>query len=453
MNQNAGAVRDQLDAIGASDSTRILRAMREQNGQPQFDQDLTDATTGPQHGDDEFDCVRALMAAGFNPTASYVLVNTRDSGHNPGNRPPSHPEHDSGAQGFWDMVRAVVLAGHVPVPMGPMPGLANWPGASLVNYFNWPACQANARRNKRQAEYYLLAALKRFNPNVYALAWRSGVTDAISFAGIPVIALDVQGTVGHQRAHGREELLGGNGHYTQLDMSDRVVAEGNGGPRMGVAGWLGPLTFNDITGIAQTLGAGPGQPLMSNLFHTPPQAQPQFGAPMPPPPEQALAVVRRFAARLQTLANAPGIALAAAAHSLPAGQRQELVTAIAHARMAAMWDLVDHMHGYVGQAPNSAPAQDVNATTGFVQVGAVGDWLVQGANGHAPVIPHNVHTVLDQLDALWGVLAPRVPQAIHALQQYNQQMLHQQMMAQQHLVPQGGNQGNQDMYDPMNPTD
>jgi hypothetical protein len=248
-------LRDAVQGLSASDATPLLADLADERSDGQLLHELADATCGPADQGDYRACVDMLAQRGFTATGNYVLVNFRDSGHNSGpERPNSHPEHDTGAAGFWDLMEAVVLAGYQPVPMGGLPGGRAWPGPSLHDYFTWPVCAANARRNKRQAEYFLLRALKVWNRGVKALAWRSGVTDAISFAGIPVIALDVDRSQGHGRAKSREQILP-DGHYTQTDLSDRATGEPTDRKFTdGVAGWIGALLESDTAVVAAALG-------------------------------------------------------------------------------------------------------------------------------------------------------------------------------------------------------
>ena len=132
---------------------------------------------------------RGRFANGTN----YILINYRDSGHNvTAPRAPSHPELDTGSHGYADLVAAVTAAGYTPVPMGEPPGHAGLLGATnLIQYWTWPSAAAHApRQTKRQSEYGLLRRLNE-RYSVKALSMRSGSTDALVFAGIETISLDL----------------------------------------------------------------------------------------------------------------------------------------------------------------------------------------------------------------------------------------------------------------------
>jgi hypothetical protein len=232
------------------------------------------------------------------------------------------------------------------------------------------------------------------------------VTDAISFVGIPVLALDVAGSGGHQRANRREQLL--PGRYRQVDLSDRVAVE-HGNPRNGVAGWLGALTQNDKTAVLNALGAGPRANMFGHLGHTPP---PQGGFPPPPPPEMAVNVVRRFVANLQLLAaHCPPLVLAQALQRLAPNDRYELVRALPYAEIVAAYDCVDQLRAHVARAPGTAPAQAPGTTTDpMAQVNQVGPVIRQSMHQALPTAFRSIHTVLDQLDQLFGMLVTAIQQ-------------------------------------------
>jgi hypothetical protein len=317
-------IRPELGALFASDSTRVLHWLRD--NRENFGSELRIATAGVDNNDDEFDCRAELVRRGFDKTSSYVLVNFRDSGHNPGEgRPQSHPEHDSGAQGYWDLMRTVLQRGYVPVPMGSTPGLeSDWPGPSLVDYFKWPSCTSQ-NRNKRQGEYFLLRALFRFNPNVRALAWRSGVTDAISFVGIPVIALDVKGSDGHTRARTREGLLP-NRRYKQLDLSNR-----SGDESEGLVGWIGGLTDKDQHAVGESLGEGPRSGLVKRLT------------------DGTRGATRAFIDAIVALvSDHDAKRVIAAFGTLAKDKQRQIATGMKYARLLATSDLMTALHTYTG---------------------------------------------------------------------------------------------------------
>lgn len=266
-------VKEAVDGVGASSTTAILQWMQGQavweaggahRGGAQREQakraaaatfvtNLGVATAGVEHDGDLVDHFSDLYFHGFNRTDRYMLINYRVSGHEHGHRPPSHPELDTGAVGVWQMIEACYRKGFVPVPMVALPGGINWPGPSLIGYFNWPSCVANVRRNKRQAEYGLLRAFKRYNANIRYLGMRSGSTDAASFVGIPVIAPDVlddedAGLVGNSRASRRERFL--PNIYRQLNLSVRDA------DNPGMAGWIGTFSADDMNRIRGTLDGG-----------------------------------------------------------------------------------------------------------------------------------------------------------------------------------------------------
>lgn len=154
-------------AVPADAPTRVWQALDD------YDQDLVN---------------RGHFVAGTN----YIIINYRESGHNVAPpRAPSHPELDTGTDGYDDLVQAVIAAGFTPVAMGEPPVAPAGGAANLVRYWLWPSCAARPnQQTKRQAEYGLLRRLNE-QYSVKALAMRSGATDAMVFAGIETISIDL----------------------------------------------------------------------------------------------------------------------------------------------------------------------------------------------------------------------------------------------------------------------
>ncbi|MBK7079117.1 MAG: DUF4157 domain-containing protein [Myxococcales bacterium] len=153
---------------------------------------ITEETTGSPTEEDNRLYLEVCLQLGFRPGVPYLIINYRDSGHNPGkDREASHPELDTGEVGLKQMMQAAIELGFVPVPMGQPPGMSRESkGPHLIEYWSLPCCRATDRRNKRQAEYGLLRFLAE-HLNIRALAMRSGGTDAMVYAGIETISLDL----------------------------------------------------------------------------------------------------------------------------------------------------------------------------------------------------------------------------------------------------------------------
>ncbi len=154
---------------------------------------ITDQTTGSPTEEDNQVYKEMCQVLNFQPGTPYLIINYRDSGHKPGkNREPSHPELDTGTDGMTQLCQAAIALGFIPVPMGMPPGMtkSNTKPPHLVEYWSFPCCVATEQRNKRQAEYGLLRYLAE-HFDIRALAMRSGGTDAMVYAGIETISLDL----------------------------------------------------------------------------------------------------------------------------------------------------------------------------------------------------------------------------------------------------------------------
>lgn len=369
-----------IPGIGASSTTAILQWMQGQAvfaaggahgpgaardaarraAAATFVTNLGVATAGVEHDADLADHFSDLYLHGFNTTDHYVLLNYRESGHVHGHRPPSHPELDTGAEGIWQLIDAVYRKGFVPVPMVALPGNVAWPGPSLIGYYNWPSCAANVRRNKRQAEYGLLRALKRYNANVRYLGMRSGSTDAVSFVGIPVIAPDVlddddAGLVGNSRARRRERFL--PDIYRQLNLSVRDTDD------PGIAGWIGTFSDQDMTHIRDALGNGDAARIarVTMLGTALPQpADAAADAPAQPSVQTTLsnhwgnfaATIRNFAAELP-----------ASLVALPRDDLRLLERIVPHVQLHLQLELARTARAFVRRAPVAANAAEPAETT------------------------------------------------------------------------------------------
>lgn len=155
---------------------------------------IVEQTIGSSTQDDLDAYARDAAESGFKRGERYMIVNYRDSGHNPAKgREASHPELDTGTVGFAQLMDLVRGLGYVPVPMGGPPGMKMADrGPHLVEYWLWPSAKLTTghHRSKRQAEYGLLAYLaSQFS--IKGLAMRSGGTDAMTYAGIETISLDL----------------------------------------------------------------------------------------------------------------------------------------------------------------------------------------------------------------------------------------------------------------------
>ena len=118
----------------------------------------------------------------------YVIISHRDSGHKvPEGRIASHPEMDTGEAGFAQMIHIVGSAGFIPVPMGEPAG--DWGGINMVKW--WLKTPKGFKgKTKGQIEYGMIRFLAE-QYGVRLLAMRSGNTDAMAFAGMETIFIDM----------------------------------------------------------------------------------------------------------------------------------------------------------------------------------------------------------------------------------------------------------------------
>lgn len=260
--------------------------------------DLQAATTGGTHNDYQREYDQVLTKFHFPADdRAYLLVNFRVSGHGvPKPRQASHPELDTGIEGFGQLWKAAKDMGYWPVPVGAIPqsalvgctlpnGEAFDPAShpNLVEYYRMvgpvhEAIAAKARAalvpvepaaegepaevrpdvppapSKRQVEYGIFGRLAARFPKTRAIGMRSGGLDAIAFAGIPTISVDIAvaendplkdtvGKFGHigswQRAAKREIILPGQFHQLFMDAL-RPVGDAED------ASWAGALKPVDI---------------------------------------------------------------------------------------------------------------------------------------------------------------------------------------------------------------
>ena len=121
----------------------------------------------------------------------YVIISHRDSGHKvPKGRTPSHPELDTGEYGFMDMILAVKHMGFIPVPMG-APSLSYNKQPNMIKWWmKTPKGLKSMGKTKGQIEYGMVRFLAE-QYGVRLLAMRSGNTDAMAFAGMETIFIDM----------------------------------------------------------------------------------------------------------------------------------------------------------------------------------------------------------------------------------------------------------------------
>jgi len=124
-----------------------------------------------------------------------MIVNFRDSGHMGSLvRERSHPELDTGTEGFVQLLTLVRDMGFIPVPMGHRDDLVptDVKGPGLLEYWRWASCAEVPGQPRRLREYRLLRFIATaFQGKVFALAMRSGSTDALCYSGIPTISIDL----------------------------------------------------------------------------------------------------------------------------------------------------------------------------------------------------------------------------------------------------------------------
>lgn len=209
----------------------------------------------------------------------YALINFRVSGHGiTGARVASHPELDTGVSGFDQIWHAAKNSGYWPVPVGSVrpralvdcrvPGGATFDATkhpNLIDYFTKvgpvTAAAAGAGLSKRQIEYGIFGRMATRFPTTRAIGMRSGGLDAIAYAGIPSLSIDLateykHGAGGLDPAHGsasswkraakKELILPGRFHQVFMDAL-RPVAP------LGDADWKGTLAEQDVARIGAAL--------------------------------------------------------------------------------------------------------------------------------------------------------------------------------------------------------
>lgn len=248
---------------------------------------ITGETTGYPTEEDNEGYARVCAQLGFQRGIPYLIINYRDSGHKPGkHRDKSHPELDTGTDGFQQMMQCADELGFVPVPMGLPPGMtrSTWKGPHLIEYWSFDCCKETRTRNKRQTEYGLLRYLAE-HFSIRALAMRSGGTDAMVYAGIETISLDLASSGKSDKELetakiGSRYHEGGNRSWMRAAVRDLIMPgkfhqgffeeprpdEGKNGD------WGGAFSERDVHHIAQTIHFffGTGQNPMSGLLELAP---------------------------------------------------------------------------------------------------------------------------------------------------------------------------------------
>lgn len=273
-------------ALNASTSTEMLfQAGRGPRGtRKDLSATLKTATTGDadvRYGATYDEVLTALHFPVASTSVAYALVNFRASGHGvPAPRLPSHPELDTGTRAFGQLWNAVKESGYWPVPVGTVPGAAltgcTTPDGDpfdaathphLMDYFRSVGpVHAVARAAadplaKRQVEYGLFARLGANFPRTRAVGMRSGGLDAIAYAGIPSLSLDLAAEYdpaadgldpdhGHssswKRAAKRELLLPGRFHQVFMTALRPL---GN----LADARWEGRMSDEDVARVSTAL--------------------------------------------------------------------------------------------------------------------------------------------------------------------------------------------------------
>jgi hypothetical protein len=296
---------------GPSEATEML--LTEAKKKP-IGAELKKATTGNAdvtYADAYDEVLAALHFPSEAEGTAYGLVNFRVSGHGvTGPRSPSHPELDTGTTGFQQLWQAVLDKGYQPVPVGTVPaealaGCLLGDGAKfdtskhphLINYFMHvgpvvtAAAEAAKREaatksvgdgsggpdakvaeadkpapvstlSKRQIEYGIFARLASKFPKTRAVGMRSGGLDAIAFAGIPVLSVDIAigpddplrktlkpahgSPQSWKRAAKRELILPGAFHQVFMDAL-RPLGD------LKEAGWQGELSDTSVKRITAAL--------------------------------------------------------------------------------------------------------------------------------------------------------------------------------------------------------
>lgn len=183
------------------------------------------------------DIIDCLRAKGFENDTKYMIVNFRDSGHKniqnklrdkkggerdrliEGYDPKqptaegNHPELDSGSLGIRQLGAVAEEKGFKAVYMGEEPTDAQVP--NLLEYWSWNWKGKKICRGGRGAEAYLLRVLgEEFNVSYMGL--RSGVTDQIAMAGIPIISIDLD--LFHRKS--APEIIKNPGYKVRDDVGD-----------------------------------------------------------------------------------------------------------------------------------------------------------------------------------------------------------------------------------------
>lgn len=243
---------------------------------------LQQQTTGDAHVtyQAQYDTVlNSLHFPAEEPGTPYALINFRVSGHGvTGTRTPSHPELDTGTTGFAQIWNAAKNRGYWPVPVGSVrpdalaecrvPGGSTFDAAkhpNLIDYFKrvGPVATAAVAANlsKRQIEYGIFGRMADKFPGTRAIGMRSGGLDAIAYAGIPAISVDLAteydpGVGGLDEAHGhasswkraakKELILPGRFHQVFMTALRPLGNLAN-------ADWKGTLSDQDVTRIGTAL--------------------------------------------------------------------------------------------------------------------------------------------------------------------------------------------------------
>lgn len=243
---------------------------------------LQQQTTGDAHVtyQAQYDTVlTSLHFPGAEPGTPYALINFRVSGHGvTGTRTPSHPELDTGTTGFAQIWNAAKNSGYWPVPVGSVrpqaladcrvPGGSTFDAAkhpNLIDYFKHvgPVTTAAvaATLSKRQIEYGIFGRMAAKFPGTRAIGMRSGGLDAIAYAGIPSISVDLAteydpGVGGLNEAHGhasswkraakKELILPGRFHQVFMTALRPLGDLAN-------ADWRGTLSERDVARVGTAL--------------------------------------------------------------------------------------------------------------------------------------------------------------------------------------------------------
>ena len=188
--------RDRKANIEARRATTILESAIDRGGDATRTA-IKQVTTGadPISPQEKEDYLKDLRAAHWdaNPPP-MVLVNFRDSGHARSEiRQLSHPELDTGTEGLQQLLAAVEARGFLAVPAGKIDDEELKKCPNLLEYWKFPSCQERPGQPRRLREYRLMRFIaEEYAGRVFALAMRSGGTDALVYAGIPTISLDIK---------------------------------------------------------------------------------------------------------------------------------------------------------------------------------------------------------------------------------------------------------------------